>query len=68
MVNTYLNKYPLIDSDQYISVLDTYISWVERNDAFDRNHKREFEGRLMSEQEKLEDESQSGIFTIVEQQ
>ena len=54
VVNDLVNKYPLIVSDKYMSVLDTYIDWVVRTSAFDRNHEREFEGRLIGEQEKLE--------------
>ena len=54
VVNDLVNKYPLIVSDKYMSVLDTYIDWVDRTNAFDRNHEREFEGRLIAEQEKLE--------------
>ena len=55
--NTLMNKYQLVELRQYVSILDDYITWVERNSAFDRDHEREFEGRLMAAQEKLKDES-----------
>ena len=55
VVNELVNEYPLIDSEEYMSVLDAYIDWLVKTKAFDRNHKREFEGRLMAVQEELEE-------------
>ena len=39
---------------KYKQSLDTYINWVIMNDAFERDHPREFEGRLAGQQDKLE--------------
>ena len=52
--NEMLNKYPLITKTKYKQSLDTYINWVIMNDAFERDHPREFEGRLAGQQDKLE--------------
>ena len=49
-----LNKYSLITKDQYKESLDAYMNWVDKHDAFDRNHEREFEGRLMGVHEEIE--------------
>ena len=49
-----LAKYPLVTKTKYNKLLDPYIKWVNLHDAFDRNHEREFEGRLAGQQEKLE--------------
>ena len=52
--NEMLNKYPLITKTKYKQSLNTYIDWVIRNDAYERDHSREFEGRLAGQQDKLE--------------
>ena len=52
--NKMLKKYPLITKTKYKQSLSTYMNWVIRNDAFDREHSREFEGRLAGQQDKLE--------------
>ena len=54
--NKMLKKYPSITKQDYKKALGIYIRWVERNDSFDSDHEREFEGRLMGLQEELENE------------
>ena len=54
--NKMLKKYPSITKQDYKKALGVYIRWVERNDSFDSDHEREFEGRLMGLQEELENE------------
>mgnify|MGYP001268326085 FL=1 len=49
-----LEKYPLILKDTYVELVNVYVKWVKQHNAYDRDHKREFEGRLMAEQEKIE--------------
>ena len=46
-------KYPLINKNEYASALEKYIHWVDNNNLYDKNHEREFEGRLMAVQETL---------------
>ena len=48
-----LDKYDLITKVEYKRLLESYIEWVITHDAFDRDHKREFEGRLAGQQDKL---------------
>ena len=47
-------KYPLIFKDKYVELANIYVKWVKQHNAYDRDHKREFEVRLMAEQEKIE--------------
>ena len=49
-----LKKYSLITKDQYKESLNAYMNWVDRTGLFDRNHEREFEGRLMGVHEEIE--------------
>lgn len=52
--NKMLHKYPLVTKIKYKQSLDTYLDWVVRNEAFEREHSREFEGRLAGLQDKLD--------------
>ena len=47
-------KYPFVDKNRYVELVTKYDQWVSRQNAYDRNHFREFEGRLMAEQEIIE--------------
>tara|TARA_Y100000817_G_scaffold297026_1_gene273034 strand:+ start:32 stop:703 length:672 start_codon:yes stop_codon:yes gene_type:complete len=49
-----LKKYFYITKVKYKEAVGDYVNWVNKHDAFDRNHEREFEGRLMGLHEKIE--------------
>ena len=50
------DKYSLILKDTYKDLANKYAHWVKQHDAYERDHHREFEGRLMAEQEQIEKE------------
>lgn len=49
-----IEKYPLVLKDKYVELVNSYEKWVKQHNAYERNHKREFEAKLMAEQEKIE--------------
>lgn len=54
-------KYHLIDSDKYKNLLEKRINLIKQNQFWDRNHKRDFEGDLLGENEYLEKQSKDNI-------
>ena len=53
IVKKMVNKYSLIEKDQYNSLVLDYTDWVERNNEFKKDHRRLFEIRLSNEYENL---------------
>lgn len=52
-VDGMIDKYPLVSGNKYIGVLDRYLSQVERNDTWSKDHRREFEVWIEGAQEEL---------------
>ena len=48
-----LTNYPLVSKEDYRQIIDQYYIWLDERKDYDKNHQREFEGRLMARQEIL---------------
>ena len=48
-----LTKYPLVGKEDYRQIIDQYYNWLDKHKDYDKNHQREFEGKLMGRQEIL---------------
>ena len=48
-----LTKYPLVGKEDYRQIIDQYYNWLDKHKDYDKNHQREFEGKLMARQEIL---------------
>ena len=52
-----LTKYPLVGKEDYRQIIDQYYNWLDKHKDYDKNHQREFEGKLMARQEILAKEN-----------
>ena len=48
-----LTKYPLVGKEDYRQIIEKYYNWLDEHKDYDKNHQREFEGKLMGRQEIL---------------
>ena len=52
--NSMLEKYPLIKKNIYPSLVGEYMNWVISQNLYSQDHQRQFEGKLLHENSRLE--------------
>ncbi len=49
-----IESYPLVSGEYYTNAIERYLTQVEKMDWWDKDHKRDFEVYVESEQERLD--------------